>query len=164
MFHETYHPVAMLVDEGVAAATSDYICVKHANWVTLLIIEDNLSGAGTAHNWSVLTRDYVASGTGDTVEGIEVWSETDIAAGTLLDTLAATTVTTGVFAADVSASTWSIHVVEIDPAVLGDNTTSGSPNDWIACYSSAASANSNVMILAVLDVRHKQAIPPTAVS
>jgi len=164
--HENFKICAVLCDEGIAAATTDYICVRDANWITAFIIEDNLSGAGTSHNWSVYAADTQAGTNGAVMTtGVRVWSETDIVAGTLLDTFAETTVTTGLFASDTTTTTWQIHVVSVDPMALGTNATSSTQNDYIAFTSSAASANTNSYIIVLLDQKYKEALGgPTIVS
>ena len=166
MMHEIYRPVAMLALEGGGGATSDYVKVSHANWITIVITEDNLSGAGTAHTWSV-TAATAEAGTNTAVmtTGVRVWSETAIPAGTLVDTLAEATVTSGLFNADVTASTWSVHFIEIDPAALGLNATDGLQNDWIALVQSVDSDATNAHAVVYIDQKYKEALGgPTAVA
>lgn len=162
--HEKYKMVPVFASEGLSEQTSDYVCIKDAVSITIVITEDNLSGAGTAHNWSVKGATALAGTNAETITGISAWSETGCADGTILDTLAAATVTAGVFAADVTTTTWSIHVIEIDPAVLGYNATDGLPNDYIAIYTSATSANTNTHAVMYLETAYQQAVPPTAVT
>ena len=165
MLHERYKITPIWMAEGSpSAADTNYVFARDANWITILLAEENFGAAGTAHNWTVYAA-TAADGTNAAAltTGVTVVGEQAISNAATNDVLAAITVTSGVFAGDTTTTTYSYYLIEIDPAALGTNATDGLQNDWVGLYCSATDADTNVTAIAIVDQRYKEALGgPTA--
>jgi hypothetical protein len=159
MLHERYKITPLWMEEGSPNGDdTNYVYARDANWITIILMEENYGAAGTAHNWTVY-KATAAAGTGGTAmtTGVTVMGEQDISNAATNDVLAAITVTAGVFAGSTTTTTYSYYVIEIDPAALG------STYDWVGLYCSATDADTNVAAIAFVDQKYKAALGgPTA--
>lgn len=159
MLHERFKFTPLWMKEGSPDDDdTNYVFARDANWITILLMEENYGAAGTAHNWTVY-KATAADGTGATAltTGITVMGEQAISNAATNDVLAAITVTLGVFAGDITTTTYSYYLIEIDPAALG------ATYDWVGLHCSATDADTNVAAMAIVDQKYKEALGgPTA--
>lgn len=151
--HETHALVTGLAPITPSSSTPDYVSLKGVIKFTAVILVDN----GTTVTGSAITvsEATAVAGTGaQTLTLTKMWANTDTAAG---DTLTETAVTSNTFTTDTTNAKNLIYVIEVDPAELSDGY------DCVA-ITTGNGANMVLSVLYILELKHKRALPLTAIT
>lgn len=138
--------------------TSGYVSLKNAKKVTFLVNMTQAVGHATA-----LTPKQATAVAGTSAKGLtnacEIWANEDTAASDAL--VRQTAATSYTVSADVKNKT---IIFEIEPSICMDINAS-TPFDCVALTSADSSQATNfASVTAIIEMRYKQATPPTAVT
>lgn len=153
--HETHALVTGLAPITPSSSTPDYVSLKGVIKFTAVILCDNATTVTGSAITLKQASDVAATGE-KALAFTKMWANTDTAAG---DTLTETAVTSNTFTTSTTNAKNLIYVIEVDPAELDvDNSF-----DCIRVGTGDA-ANTVVSVLYILELKHKRALPLTAIT